>query len=216
MISGDLTVGFLFGANLFLSLLATTLLFTSSRNSFWIGSYDFSKVGLRRNLGSSVLAATRVYELFLPSTILSTILQGNRLFCCNAYCSPRMACALRAVGLLGCVLFVTLYPVDYLQNPVDCLMFLPKADSSKSSQQSTGFILQPAVAAIWNNPDDFRQSSRLGTTSSRLLRLLSWFSTFFHCCSTFACFCMIFTIPTKSTQKLKTKWKHIISYKIIN
>ena len=32
-----------------LSLLAATFLFTSLQNSFWIGSYDFSKVGLRRN-----------------------------------------------------------------------------------------------------------------------------------------------------------------------
>ena len=146
-----------FDADLFLSLLATTLFFTTLRNSFWIGSYDFSKVGLRRNLGSSVQVAARVYELFLPSTIQSTILQGSRLFCCYAHCSPRMGCALRAAlacaacWLLGCMLCVVHDPVDWLLFPVDCLMLLPKTDSLKSSIQSTGFILQSTVAASWSD-----------------------------------------------------------------
>ena len=54
-----------FDADIFLGLLATTLLLTSLRNSFGIGSYDFSKVGLRRNLGFLPLAAARVYALML-------------------------------------------------------------------------------------------------------------------------------------------------------
>ena len=62
------------------------------------------------------------------------------------------------------------------------------------------------------------QSTTPSTQSTRWLQfggfcmVFGFLSTF---CSNFTCFCMIFTIPTKSTQKLKTKWNHTISSKII-
>ena len=53
-----------FDVDLFFSLLDTTLLLTTLRNS-----YDFSKVGPRQNLGFLLLAAARVYALnTLPRT----------------------------------------------------------------------------------------------------------------------------------------------------
>ena len=134
-----------FDANLFFSLLATTLLFTSSRNSFWIGSYYFSKIGLRRNLGFLSLAAARVYALFLLASIQSTV--HDTVDCLDVMRTVHPAWrALRAAGLGCCACWAArllssrlspmhsrlpdataknrlvemCYPVDYFFHPVDC------------------------------------------------------------------------------------------------
>ena len=77
-----------------LSLLAITLFFTSSRNSFWIGSYDFSKVGLRRNLSFLPLVAARVYAVLAFIDTVDCVLNQSTTFAASRTVHP----ASRALG----------------------------------------------------------------------------------------------------------------------
>ena len=95
--------------------------FTTSWNSFWIGSYDFSKVGLHRNLGFLLLAAARVYALFLLPTIQSTTSWNSQLLL------PRLALFIPhrvrwagccALGCCACWAACCSSRLD----PVDCIL----------------------------------------------------------------------------------------------
>ena len=125
--------------------LATIPLLITWPDSSWIGSYDFSKVGLRRNLDFLPLAAARVYALFLNSTMQSTV--HDTVDCLDVLCTVHPAC--RALGCCACwaaCCSSRFDPVDYLLFIVDYLKPLPKS----------------ILCRI--------QSSRLFSSSGRLLR----------------------------------------------
>ena len=138
-----------FGANLFLSLLATTLLFTSLRNSFWIGSYDFSKVGC---VGIWIFSGWRRLRFMRCSCVhRSSRLLPEPVDYFAALRTVHPASPARCVRCCCCYFRTTcrnvrpkperpvdrLIPVDYSYLTIDCLMFLPKANSSKRAIQST-------------------------------------------------------------------------------